>query len=830
MPKNIFLENTMEAPLPYVGPPGGGGKDKYPIRNNPSKHAEKVLERLKSCVELINLKEPVEAIRKKDGFVLEFSGEAKKDFAIDRLENIRKGIRILNVKIEDDVVKASVYIPFRSEEHFIKKVQDFVTSLDKKKPDNNNLIRSIEDVQPGKLESLWIGDTKNIPTDDPVWCEIWLRYEQNRFKNDKTEETKNEFFILCNELKIEINQRHIRFPEEIVCLIKANRTQLNNLLLNSDYIAEIRRAPKATSTFINLKSADKQILVNDLLKRTTFIDTNATVCLLDTGLYSGHKLIAQAVRDQDVQSLNNSWGTGDLKGHGTEMAGIVLYFDLKECLDGNKRYVIPHKIESVKILPPRGENPPELYGAITNDAVYMAERENPNAKRAVCMAVTAPVNNTFDGSPTSWSAAIDNITSGVDGNDEKRLFLVSAGNVQPDELRESNYPDANIIHSVEDPGQSWNALTVGAYSKDVSIENDNSNFYTPIAKNGDLSPFSSTSRSWSKKWPVKPEILFDGGNFAISDGDYANYSILPLLTTHRDTEHRLFSTIHGTSSATAQAAWMAAQLFAEYPGIWPETVRALLVHSARWTDNMITSFCFDQKKSGGIKNLLRICGYGIPDLDRARQCLRNSVNMIIEDEIQPFEKSKGQIQMKDMHLHTLPWPAEVLEKLAGDKVELRVTLSYFIEPGPGEKGWKDRYRYPSCGLRFELKNTNQSEVGFKKSINRKERGDDSKDKGDGSSCSERWFLGGDNRDVGSIHSDYIYDSAINLYNVNQIAIYPVIGWWRERDYLGKYNNKIRYSLIVSLYTQDDKVDFYTPIITEIKNNISNAVPIEIPTP
>ena len=30
------------------------------------------------------------------------------------------------------------------------------------------------------------------------------------------------------------------------------------------------------------------------------------------------------------------------------------------------------------------------------------------------MAVTAPDYNTFDGSPTSWSAAVDSITSGAD--------------------------------------------------------------------------------------------------------------------------------------------------------------------------------------------------------------------------------------------------------------------------------------------------------------------------------------------------------------------------------------------------------------------------------
>ena len=34
----------------------------------------------------------------------------------------------------------------------------------------------------------------------------------------------------------------------------------------------------------------------------------------------------------------------------------------------------------------------------------------------------------------------------------------------------------------------------------------------------------------------------------------------------------------------ALAARLATMVQAQYPALWPETVRALLVHSARWTD------------------------------------------------------------------------------------------------------------------------------------------------------------------------------------------------------------------------------------------------------
>ena len=61
------------------------------------------------------------------------------------------------------------------------------------------------------------------------------------------------------------------------------------------------------------------------------------------------------------------------------------------------------------------------------------------------MAVTSSQYNTNDGSPTSWSAAVDNISSGVGEEDAKRLFFISAGNVDPSEMHDSGYPNANEV-------------------------------------------------------------------------------------------------------------------------------------------------------------------------------------------------------------------------------------------------------------------------------------------------------------------------------------------------------------------------------------------------
>ena len=64
-------------------------------------------------------------------------------------------------------------------------------------------------------------------------------------------------------------------------------------------------------------------------------------------------------------------------------------------------------------------------------------------------------------------------------------------------------------------------------------------------------------------------------------------------------------------------------------------------------------------------------------------------------------------------------------------------------------------------------------------------------------------------------SDFCELSAAELSDCNLIAVYPVVGWWRERAYLKRYDKSIRYSLVVSLSTPRTDVDLYTPIITQI---------------
>ena len=224
--------------------------------------------------------------------------------------------------------------------------------------------------------------------------------------------------------------------------------------------------------------------------------------------------------------------------------------------------------------------------------------------------------------------------------------------------------------------------------------------------------------------------------------------------------------------------------------------------------------------------LLRTCGYGIPDLNRALYCMRNSLTLVSQSELQPFhKKDNGSYATLDMHLYRLPWPRDVLLGLGETRVSMRVTLSYFIEPGPGEIGWKDRYRYASHGLRLELNSPGESEREFLRRINRQQRNEE-EGRPDTEAPNDHWTLG-QQRNVGSIHSDIWSGRAADLASSHLIAVRPSIGWWRERHHLGKWDKRCRYSLVVSIHTPSEEMDVYTPVAVQI--GIQTPIPIEIRT-
>ena len=419
-----------------------------------------------------------------------------------------------------------------------------------------------------------------------------------------------------------------------------------------DMIGEVRRAKENPADVIAMTPQDQAEWVNNFVPKIVPPPPDApAVCLLDGGVIS-NPLIGPAFSTDDAHAYDPDWPKADSPDrpvrlrdeHGTEMAGLILFgAELADLLQANAARRLTHRLESARILPPRPrENERRLYGAITSQTMNRVEIARPHCNRNFCMAVTADGNDR--GKPSSWSGVIDQICGGVMDNNP-RLFFVSAGNTDPNERH--RYPDSNDTDGVKDPAQAWNAITVGACTDRASFDQAMFPGYEPIAPVGDLSPCSTTSLSWDKPWPYKPDSVLVGGNQIAVKGttNVMDPGDLGLLTTAHATSDRLLVEFRDTSAATAQAARMGAVLQAEYPNLWPETVRALLIHSAEWTGPMGRVF---GDKNRDHASRLRRYGYGIPDLDRALYSAKSSLTLLVQQRIQPFTKEDGTIKTKDM--------------------------------------------------------------------------------------------------------------------------------------------------------------------------------------
>lgn len=376
--------------------------------------------------------------------------------------------------------------------------------------------------------------------------------------------------------------------------------------------------------------------------------------------------------------------------------------------------------------------------------------------------------------------------------------------------------DPNEIHSqdnypIEDPAQAWNALTVGGYTDLIEVRDKGYEDWTPMANAGELSPHSRTSVTWPQgRAPFKPEIVMEAGNRALNAAstETLTFGSLSLLSTGSDVIRNPLVPFQATSAASAQAARLAAQIAADHPDYWPETVRGLIVHSAEWTQLMLEAFDGSDGKKQNYE-IVRRFGYGVPDYDRATASANNHLALFAQAAIQPF-KLDGQRKFNECHYYTLPIPADMLERLENELVDLKITLSYFIEPNPGLSANIEPQRYQSHGLRFDLRRKGEPLNTFKQRVNAAEREDPRKgprvEPDD-----DRWLLGPNSISAGSLHCDVWSGPAIELLGRDTLCIKPVNGWWRDRAGREHVNKQTRYSLIVTLRAQNVDVDLYTPI-------------------
>ncbi len=745
------------------------------------------------------------------------------DAPLPNLEWKRQGLKLAAARRDTEGrAEGTVFVPDTARDFLAEKLTGYGTRITAKgRQENEDRFVAIDQFVAARLINLWV-DSRPMPEGEAAeWWECWCW--PDRLHNLEAK---------AAHIGLSVSADHLFFPERTVTFVHASAAAMGRLVSGTDSVAELRLGRDTAAYFMGTPRVDQDGWIDAFLE--LIVDgrsaTSPAVCLLDTGVNRGHPLLSMMLHAADLHAVRIEWGLNDDQGHGTELAGLALYGDLTSALQSKTPTILEVGLESVKLLPPAGFPPtaPVSLGLVTQQAIALPEIAEPLRPRVFCLALGQAVVSGPRAS--SWSAAIDQSAADAQVDEielrHRRLFIIAAGNI-PDGLNVEDMEDWDSFE-IEDPGQAWNALTIGGVTQKTKIAEPNRIDWSAAVGVGELSPYSRVSASWGRGVaPVKPELLFEAGNRAVDPLDQSHWSgldSLSLLTTGHQVTTMPLTTSWATSAAAAQAAGMAGRLMADDPAYWPETVRALLVHSAKWTPPMLAVLKGVGGKTERMK-LARRWGYGQANLERARRSRAAELALVSQASLQPFRKNGSSARMNAFHFYDMPWPRDALAELAEKDVRLRVTLSYFIDPNPSADAPLTPARYRSFGLRFDLRKKGESVAGFKRRISAlAETADEELDLIEQDSAR---LFGAKSVSAGSLHSDEWRCSAADLIDRDCLAVYPVGGWWKASPKAEISDRVARYSLVITLDAGDVEVDLYAEIQNRIELKIAPDALVEI---
>ena len=363
------------------------------------------------------------------------------------------------------------------------------------------------------------------------------------------------------------------------------------------------------------------------------------IIILDSGILRGHPLLENGVRDA-ISLFSEHDGTDDV-GHGTKVAGIALYGDIKECVD--ERIFHPHVwILSAKVM--YAKKDPDT------GVIYADYDERTLLENQISQAIQL-LTERYD------NVRVVNISFGNDAFcifREKRqsllasfidelahkhnlIFVIAAGN--NDEL---DFPDKYPHYLCEDdekckivdPASSVYALTVGSIAQE----------YVSHEAEGILFPHQGYPSPFTRAGPglngmIKPELVEAGGmspyNVQTPYRMETAQTGIFVLNPKWIKDSGLLTTDCGTSFSAPKVANYLARLCKRYPGYTSNTIKALLLASARIPDDRPKSLDINvhgasTKEAEPIYN---VYGFGQPNLAYAGDSDFNNVLLFAENTI-----------------------------------------------------------------------------------------------------------------------------------------------------------------------------------------------------
>lgn len=397
----------------------------------------------------------------------------------------------------------------------------------------------------------------------------------------------------------------------------------------------------------------------------------ARVCVLDSGINSNHPLLKSAFGE--AESFIEGQGPEDEAGHGTAVAGIVLYGNLEACLAGN-HWKPELWIYSGKVM---------NKAADSDDAIFNAKTIEQTIEKAVnyfagdlgCRIFNLSLGNEnapYDGRHIRGIAyTLDRLA-----REYNVLFVVSAGNFRGTETLpksdwRAEYPEYLFADEscIIDPAPALNVLTIGSLANHTATANEQNygnreiNELSPASED-QPSPF--TRHRPSLKGAFKPDLLAHGGNLATPvrrEGEQwkkVDRHLGVMTLNHDFLGAPPLKSISGTSFAAPYVTHLAGRLLNLYPNASANLLRALLANHANIPESCRAAI------PDPLQDRIRdITGYGKIDEDTLFRSTDYEVVLLTEDAI---ENNASQF-------YELPLPESFLRSSRVTR-QLRVSLAY----------------------------------------------------------------------------------------------------------------------------------------------------------
>ena len=448
-----------------------------------------------------------------------------------------------------------------------------------------------------------------------------------------------------------------------------------------------------------------------------------TVALLDGLPLEKHRRLDRRVIVDDPDSFETNYAPNE-QVHGTAMASLIIHGDLGEAEAPlpSSLYVRPILIPDPKDWRNHRERVPEstlvvdlLHRAVRR--LFEGEGDQPavGPNLAVINLSIGIIDRPFERgmSPLAklldWLAWRYKVLFVVSAGNHTRTIGLTVGSTDLDAMDDSAIEEEVLRAVAADarhrrllsPGESLNALTVGATHDDAS-SGELPRWIDPIAR-GLPSPINAQGLGFRRA--VKPDVLAPGGRVALrklvisgTTADLESYTldgkpgqrVAGPGTVLGDRGAIRYA--RGTSNATALVSRSAAFLqgvLDELRGgsdgevidgvpraVW---LKAMIAHGADWgaAGARLTEILRNPSNSRRFREYVsRLLGYGAVDMERVSECTPWRVTAL----------SGGVLGEDESHIHAFPFPPS-LNGLSIHK-HLAITLAWLSPVNPRHHAWR----------------------------------------------------------------------------------------------------------------------------------------------